>query len=82
MSVTVYLANKAFVLPATEGDISRRNAYFKNPSDSKNQLKPEEDKILLALGINKEMTVFFGERGVHLFGVIGNKVVNKAKTNL
>ena len=54
MSVTVYLANKAFVLPATEGDISRRNAYFKNPTDPRNQLKPEEDKILLALGINKE----------------------------
>jgi len=54
MSVTVFLANQGFTLPATNLDDTRREAYFKNPRDAKNQLKPEEEKILLALGINKE----------------------------
>ena len=54
MSVTVFLANQGFTLPATNLDDVRREAYFKNPRDAKNQLKPEEEKILLALGINKE----------------------------
>jgi hypothetical protein len=54
MSVTVFLANKGFTLPATDFDERRREAYFKNPNDPKNQLLPEEDKILRELGINKE----------------------------
>jgi hypothetical protein len=54
MSVTVFLANKGFTLPATDFDERRREAYFKNPKDPKNQLLPEEDKILTELGINKE----------------------------
>ena len=54
MSVTVFLANKGFTLPVTELDERRREAYFKNPADPKNTLMPEEDAILLALGINKE----------------------------
>ena len=54
MSVTVFLANQGFTLPATNVDDRRREAYFKNPSDPKYQLVPEEDKILLALGIDKQ----------------------------
>ena len=54
MSVTVYLANQGFTLPATDFDDRRREAYFKNPADANNKLLPEEDKILVALGINKE----------------------------
>jgi len=54
MSVTVFLANKGFTLPITELDERRREAYFKNPADTKNKLLPEEDKILKALGINLE----------------------------
>ena len=63
MSVTVYLANKGFVLPATPMDDRRREAYFKNPTDSKNQLVPEEEKILLALGINKEAFLTNDDKG-------------------
>ena len=54
MSVTVFLANKGFTLPVTDLDERRREAYFKNPADTKNKLLPEEDKILKALGINTE----------------------------
>lgn len=53
MSVTVFLANQGFTLPVTNVDDRRREAYFKNPSDPNYQLVPEEDKILLALGIDK-----------------------------
>ena len=54
MSVTVFLANQGFTLPVTNVDDRRREAYFKNPTDPNYQLVPEEDKILLALGIDKQ----------------------------
>jgi len=54
MSVTVYLANQGFILPARDLDDRRREAYFKNPADPNNQLMPEEIKILRALGIDKK----------------------------